>query len=364
MNRIYIFMVVLMACQQGKEGEKPSSYSTGVVTNNGIATAEVEIDSDATTFLVTAKAWKSNVMIAVETIRRPNGSVTLDWMDWYYENTYLMAGIWPRAQDVVVNWPVRAEDPPLTGGSWEITFAAVNANFQYLDNIEIDLLIQTKADDDFETGAMNVVIAYAEGVSSIPGVEEGIERGVERWREVWLPHGLFLNERYIEVNIDKDMAFVGNGDETFDHLSQQIDDDEVLMIIGESIGGEQLYYGVAGNIPGSLIDSPRSAVQISWLANSGLDGDFSDDDIRLMGETMAHEMGHYMGLFHPVEIEFNAWDAASDTPQCASANTCEAQLGDNLMYPYPVCLSSTACIAQEEITTIQAGIAHRYTGTL
>jgi len=352
-----------MACQQGKETESPDSYSTGVITNKGIATAEVEIDPDASTFLITAEAWDTEAMLAVETIRRPNGSVTFDWMDWYHEDTYLMAGVWPRAKDVVVNWPVRAEDPPLTGGMWEISFAAVNSAYKYMDNVEIELNIQTKADDDFQDGTVNVVIAYAEGITTMPDVVEGIELGVERWREVWAPHGLTLTERYIEANIDKDMAFVGDGDDSFNHISQQIEDDEVLMIVGESIDGQQQYYGVAGNIPGSLLGSPRSAVQISWLANSGLDGNFSEDDIRLMGETMAHEMGHYMGLFHPVEIEFNAWDAASDTPECRTMNTCESQLGDNLMYPYPLCLGSS-CIAQEEITNIQAGIAHRYTGTL
>jgi len=84
-----------------------------------------------------------------------------------------------------------------------------------------------------------------------------------------------------------------------------------------------------------------------------------------MGETMAHEGGHYLGLFHPVEFSYDDWDAISDTPECASETDCDETLGTNLMYPYPVCdYYYTSCVKQDQLTDGQTGVWQRYIGTL
>ena len=77
---------------------------------------------------------------------------------------------------------------------------------------------------------------------------------------------------------------------------------------------------------------------------------------------LAHEIGHYMGLYHPVEASYNYWDALEDTVECGTWNACETQLGNNLMFPYPICYG--ACELQTEITSDQMGVLQRYTGTL
>jgi hypothetical protein len=363
LRRFVVLAFPLAGCAIGDKADMPASYSKGLVTRNGIATMELEIDAATTSFMVTAEAVNLDALVAIETIHRPSGAKAFDWMDWYYERTFITASVWPMSTDVVLNWPIRAEDAPLTAGDWEVSFVAVDDSGRGLSDIELEAVVQTKADPDYSEGTVNVVIAYAGFVAPHPDVVDGVEQAVERWREVWSPHGLFINERYVLAEVSEHLPFVGEGDEIFDDLSSQIGEDEVLMLIGESIGGEQAYYGVSGNIPGSLVSTPRSAVQLSWLANTGLDGDFSSDDIRLFGETMAHELSHYMGLFHPVEITFDAWDAVNDTPLCGGQLDCESDLGDNLMYPYPVC-TITECTPQEDITPVQAGISHRYTGTL
>ena len=64
---------------------------------------------------------------------------------------------------------------------------------------------------------------------------------------------------------------------------------------------------------------------VSWLEGAGYDGQFNAEEIQMLGETMAHEIGHYMGLYHPVEASYNYWDALEDTEECGTWNACEAQ---------------------------------------
>jgi len=346
----------LTACVEDKGF--PSS-TQGLVTTNGTAVLSIEVDASMTSFLVTGVASE---LLAIDSIRDGDGETILQWDDWYTQPTYLTAAVWPLATDLALNWPVRAEDVPLSPGIWEVEFSSVSTKGVYLDGVKIEATTQAKSDADLTGGTVKVVIAYAEGVDEDVEVVSAVEDAVERWREVWGPVGLSVSERYATTDIPANLPYVGDGHSDFEDLSDQVGSDEVLVIVGETIRSEEVYYGVSGNIPGSLISTPRSAVTIGWLANSGLDGSFSPDDIRLMGETMAHEVSHYAGLFHPVETTFELWDAVSDTVNCEDQLSCEHHLGDNLMFPYPVC-STFSCTPQDQLTEIQAGIAHRYTGT-
>ena len=141
------------------------------------------------------------------------------------------------------------------------------------------------------------------------------------------------------------------------------DGQQVTILVSETIDGSLDYYGIAGGIPGTLSRTDNALIVVSWLANAGGDGAFSEADVQLFGETLAHEVGHYMGLFHPVELTYDFWDALSDTEVCDSQNECESAMRDNLMFPYPVC-DWTECVAQEVMTDQQVGVKHRYTGTL
>lgn len=358
MPRITAAMVLLgaTACTPDK-GSGASTSST--VTSDGTVSVKVEVNDQQSAFMVTSQADKR---LALDSIVNPDGEMVFNWQDWYSAPTYLTAAVWPLATDMVLNWPVRAQDGQLSEGDWEIIIAAVSEEGVYLDGVDVESTVLLKTDARLSSGEVKVVIAYAEGVEEDAEVVGAVEASVERWQSVWAPFGLTVRVRYAIADIDKNLPYVGDGSSEVAELSDQIDWDEILMIVGETIRSEELYYGVSGNIPGSLISTPRSAVTIGWLANTGLDGSFSASDIRLMGETMAHETSHYMGLFHPVETTFEVWDAASDTPNCITQASCEQDLGTNLMFPYPVC-GAISCTPQDELSDIQVGIAHRYTGT-
>ncbi|VAX24862.1 hypothetical protein MNBD_NITROSPINAE02-248, partial [hydrothermal vent metagenome] len=97
----------------------------------------------------------------------------------------------------------------------------------------------------------------------------------------------------------------------------------------------------SGGIPGPPVNgTPHSGVIVSTLG--GLSG-LSSADRRMQGNTMAHEMGHYYGLFHTAESSGQSFDPISDTPQCGasrdsngdgkvSPEECSGAGGDNLMF--------------------------------
>lgn len=322
----------------------------------GRAAVEVEL-SNQKAFQLTAT---SGQLLAVEEVRDENGDSVLYWEDWY-GNESLTSAIYIEGKDTVLNWPIRAEDAQLSSGTWTVEIGVVDSQGYYVDD-ELDVVLKLKEDSDLQDGLVQARIVYAEGLMSDDVVTAGVQDAVRRWKEVWSPYGLALEVTYEDSSFGADLSFPGESSE-HSQVAEGSDGTEITVLVGETIDGSIDYYGVAGGIPGTLSQTGRALVVVSWLANAGGDGQFSNEDVRLFGETLAHEVGHYMGLFHPVEMTFDYWDALSDTQQCASASKCEDQLGENLMFPYPVC-SWTECVAQDDLTAGQTGVSHRYTGTL
>lgn len=86
------------------------------------------------------------------------------------------------------------------------------------------------------------------------------------------------------------------------------------------------------------------------------------DDPELLGRTLAHELGHALGLFHTVERNGQVFDPLPDTPACErsrdrdanglDANDCEGAGADNLMFP-------TANATASQLTPDQAAVLRR-----
>jgi len=88
--------------------------------------------------------------------------------------------------------------------------------------------------------------------------------------------------------------------------------------------------GIAGGIPGPLGHQglPTSAVVLAAGPHfyDGFDSEY-------FGTTLAHEIGHFLGLFHTSESTGSNWDPLPDTPECTSPSS-PSNCGDgtNLMF--------------------------------
>ena len=118
--------------------------------------------------------------------------------------------------------------------------------------------------------------------------------------------------------------------------------------------------GIAGDIPGPGANGTiTSGVVVNTFG--GL-ADMTQSELILQGATMAHEGGHYLGLYHTTESGGTLFDPIADTPECAraqydangdgivSSRECKEVDGPNLMF------WSSASYAQEIVSDGQVEV--------
>lgn len=347
-------------------GDAPAKFLTSnesLSVSGGTGDLEIDVPSGVTGILLTVSGEN---YIDVETVTDPDGDTVLDWEDWYNTDYWLTSAVYPLYSDCPFNWPVRAEDAELSAGTWTFTLGSYDRRGNGQDD-DLNIDINMKRDSDFSAGSIGARIVYADGLDEDEDLVAAVEAAVVRWKEIWGAYGIELDEEYSSSSIDPALKSPRDSTDYVADESAKTDGREITLVIGETIDGSEDYYGVTGNIPGSLSSTTRSGIAIGWLANAGGDGVFDEDDIRLFGETLAHESGHFIGMFHPAEIEYSdpydaySWDSLDDTEKCSNYNTCASAMDDNLMFPFPVC-TRMACTPQDVLTDMQAGVAHRYTG--
>lgn len=164
-----------------------------------------------------------------------------------------------------------------------------------------------------------------------------IQGGLDRLKQTYESAGLIINLKdtivvsggqYATVDIDFN-------DSTTSALISQGTANTVNLFFAEDLAanGTSGLLGIASGIPGSIgIQGSYNGVLIGLAAHeSG-----NQLNSQLLGETAAHEMGHWLGLFHTTESSGQSHDPLDDTPECnsssPSASNCRNSGGDNLMF--------------------------------
>lgn len=336
-----------------------SSETTVTSGSGGTVTLTIPFEATDSSILLTLK---SNALLSLETVSDAEGNILLDTLDWYGESQALTDAIYADSNDVVLNWPIRDSDEQLSAGDWEFTFATLNDLGVYKSDYDATVYTQIKEDEDLETGTIAVTIGLTSDLEGDADLLEGVQAAAVCWQEMWTDFGLELDINWISVDLDPALPYPIASSE-IEQVASEGTERDILMLIGETVNNDDGTLGLAGSVPGALIATERSAVVISWLENAGIDAVFDSAEVQTMCETMAHETGHYLGLYHPVESDFIEWDALEDTPMCGDEWDCENEMSDNMMYPYPVC-NSGGCVNQVEMSGDQLGVVQRYVGTL
>lgn len=373
-GQVGAFVCCVVACN-GKDSREETDWSCDgafdveVCTaeassdGNGVLEATVPVDGERS-FLVTGVA-ASGATVAVASLWDPDDTEIVDWYDWIigsHADESLTYSFFV-APDTAFNWPIREVDGPLDDGLYTVDLGTYDtaAEPHVQGDVPVALTLHKNHAVGFSGGTVHALIVYADGLGDDPVVTNGTEAAVEVWRTLWAAFGITLDEEFVTSTIDPALPWPGTGGPEMENAASQGDGTQVIVIVGETIDGGTKYLGASGNIPGTLVPTQRTGTAVSWLANAGPNGVFDDVEIQIYGETLAHEVGHYVGLFHPVETTYDLWDALDDTEKCTSESQCEDDLGANLMYPWPVC-GAFDCVSQDQLTPQQQGVMHRYSG--
>lgn len=153
------------------------------------------------------------------------------------------------------------------------------------------------------------------------------------------------------------------------YLNNLSGDFAVHVFMGERIDAADnngLLLGRSGGAPGAQVPTIKSIVGIDLGNHAGANGIFNGNEPTILGGTVAHEVGHFLGLFHPVEISvigatladttFTLGDTLTDTQSCSLGSQCIANGAvNNLMFPLsdPSFMQQNLSVQQGQVMNLQ-----------
>ncbi|MBX2800383.1 MAG: hypothetical protein KTR31_22075 [Myxococcales bacterium] len=352
-------LLVVAGCRELGEvvGEGARLWTTTAnITLDGKKQVSLPVRGDEDSLLVTLEVPPPN-LVHVRSLSDADGEVVFDYRRWSRAQLNLTNAGFP-ARVVSLGWPIVADDPGLHWGDWTLEIGLVDADLRFTDgDVQVSALLTD--DDDRESGTLSVAFVYTDGLELDDDFVQGVQAAVRVFREVYQAQGIEVRTTVLSHTGQQLAPPVREVEPAYVGIAANTPFDTVHVVFSEIVQGG--FAGIAGDSPGPLIPTTRSAVQIgAWLA-MGVDGVFSDREVAVLGETIAHEVSHYLGLFHPVELDWVTFDALPDTPACDDAASCLAQVGSNLMYPLITCVDD-GCPPQNELTPDQRAVLQRYAG--
>jgi hypothetical protein len=359
-------MVLLGACRgpeliEGHLGSYRSLETVAETDRQGRLTLDIVPDEGENALLATAVPDDPRRLTLVQSFAIDGEVVYDSEAETPSDRRRTNAGF--ASETATLNWPITPDDLALAPGRRHVLeLGLVDADLAYVQGM-LDVQILLGTDPDLAEGTLVVDLVTYGVLADDATLTAATDAAVEVWKAIYADIGIALDIRPRVLTgeplgppTDPAMA------EQWRALSASGPPDAVHLVLSpDDVAGPAGVVGVAGDIPGALVPSPRSGIRMLPERICGVDGACDPAEVQTYGELLAHEVGHYLGLFHPTEDTWDRWDAHTDTAECGSRTACEATLGTNVMFPYVVCRGAD-CPAQSDLTPQQVGSLHAYTG--
>ncbi|VAX23989.1 hypothetical protein MNBD_NITROSPINAE02-2207 [hydrothermal vent metagenome] len=184
---------------------------------------------------------------------------------------------------------------------------------------------------------LNVILVSQSDITSAD--DPNLQETLGRFKSIFASNGINISEityKWIEsddtviTSTDTNGNFQPDGmDRLFSGNKGNSDFVQLFFVQSAGPGGT---LGIAGGIPGPPVAGTAHSGVIA--ATFGGLSTLSSHDKNLLGETIAHEIGHYLGLYHTSESNGLRFDPVSDTGECRKSNPIPASCPDgaNLMF--------------------------------
>ena len=343
---------LLFSCYGPQASDLLTEVYSLKLDGSGDGTLKLRVPDNVSSFIATAQ---SPERVSLESIVGPGSETVLRASDWSEGPKNLSNGLLAYFTDATVQWPIRGLDGEPSKGVWRLNWSSPKAAKE-----RIDVTVTTGVDQDWTDGYLDVAICYGDSIGSQLEVTNAIEEAFNYWEELYDAQNIRLKRHSCSGDFSQDLSIFQPLEELSSYRAD-FPDGTVILLVGEQIDMSLFQLGFSGSVPGILSAHPRGYVGLSWLSHAGSDGVFSSQEIQIFGETMGHEVGHYLGAFHPVELDFLETDALSDTPTCSSTAECSEIFENHLMHASPVC-TLFSCSPQYDVSPQQQETFHRYTG--
>ena len=346
--------------ESGTAGFESKSATTvtstvGVTDDTGTSVGTFAIPAGTNKLALTAT---TDGIISTDYVTTDSGATLLA-----YDGEFVTLSTFYDLFVTAVNLPSRDFDAPLSGSNISMQTSVINtfgAGAAGVPGKTISYSMLAKSDPDLNSGTLQVNVAFVGGTASDPAVRAAMVQAEEIFRNIYGGQaGIAVNITESEFGGPAVIPDPGTGDALFGAISSALPAPAVNVCVGYDLTTSGLL-GMSGGIPGAPLPTVKSCVGVSAINSAGADGVFSAEDVRVLGETLAHEIGHYVGLFHPVEGDFASFDPLTDTPQCSGEANCDAALGTNNMYYSPILAGDGTLLAQGSFTPQQRGVMNRY----
>jgi len=270
------------------------------------------------------------------------GEAIVDWSDDGSAGWGAMPhGIWPAIAGTIV-FPQNEDSYPNTGC---LAFRPIIDLIDVTGETGRVSIVSRRKPVKQQAIDLNVIVADGTGIS-----REDLEAAVAHMASVYTnPENpqlaVDINAvSYYSVALESGPYIDYEGDDINTLRATQTDGDGHqmnLFFIADFVGSPGIL-GIAAGIPGpiGISETYASGVVMSVESHQDVGGNI---DIELLGETMAHEAGHQMGLFHTTESSGEYFDGIGDTPECdqsrdangdgdVSADECQDLDGMNIMF--------------------------------
>lgn len=305
---------------------------------NQFKSVTLAMPADAVSVMLVGQPSSPQHELALAKAVQPDGKVVLDVFDPLKTDFKVvplgagpLAALYPNSPRLGV-----------AAGNYQFTFGA----FQ---NTQAKLTAVVKsAQGLLSSGSLPVVLWFTQqgriSAASAPN-DSKLQQALATMQSVYASAGIQLGPFYygdVTGTLGQSAAVIDNDAELAELFAYAngADQQGLNFFFVEQFAGDEGGYvtlGQSGGIPGppSLPGLPHAGVAVAVA--------YLDDDVATFAQTMAHEAGHYLGLFHTSESSGTSFDPLLDTAQCPanrdsnadgylSAQECAGVGADNLMF--------------------------------